>query len=168
MTNYYVKEDGTSVKILRFNCRYIEPILIGNKCITIRYELDDDVERGDEMCMATPNDFMFGFFTVDKLSIMSAHKIARLHLDGHKSYKNTKHFLRHIARYYPDESRHFDNTTMFDVMWMRDIEMSDAMRIGYSEINLVDFDGNCAACGVNERKEDSRYCKSCHEVLVDG
>lgn len=30
----------------------------------------------------------------------------------------------------------------------------------------VDFEENCAACGVNDRAEGSRYCPSCRGALV--
>lgn len=30
---------------------------------------------------------------------------------------------------------------------------------------MYDFVTLCAACGVNERADDSRYCKSCSEAL---
>lgn len=34
-------------------------------------------------------------------------------------------------------------------------------------INGIDHEENCAACGVNERAEDSRLCESCRKALVD-
>lgn len=33
--------------------------------------------------------------------------------------------------------------------------------------DIVDFDECCAACGVNPRDEESRYCESCKETLND-
>ena len=32
--------------------------------------------------------------------------------------------------------------------------------------DVIDHEENCAACGVNDRAEDSRLCASCRDALV--
>lgn len=89
---------------LKFATRHVGPIVHGAKWVTVRVDLDRDVDPGGPLVLLDPDGTSFAKATVDFVGRnISARRFANASWRGHRSYRNVDELLADLRRYYPDE-----------------------------------------------------------------
>ncbi|MCU4799715.1 ASCH domain-containing protein [Halobacteria archaeon HArc-gm2] len=106
---------------LAFDPAFIKPILAGEKTLTLRYDLDDDLEAG------VPIDLIAEYSgeLIDRTVCLyvaraPADAFAGVDLPGHRSYADTDELLDELGRYYP-EADLTPATELAAVLWTHSI-----------------------------------------------
>lgn len=88
---------------LKFDDRHVEPILDGEKWITIRHDLDHDLAPGDRLQLVdAETGEPFADATVSTIGELPAREVVAIDFDGHRSYRDVGALLDELRRYYPD------------------------------------------------------------------
>lgn len=106
-------------KEIKFDKEHVGPILDAEKVLTVRLNLESDIQVDDQVRLVTDGGTLFALATIDKRSKMTARKFADKKLAGHKTYETVNRFLDEMGQYYPDQP--LERNTRFDVVWFRDV-----------------------------------------------
>lgn len=130
-----------TIEYLKFDENYVGPLLYGNKCITVRPPDEigmvkdgrwrtEELERGDEVKLITPDDTQFGSAVINKISTMTIREFVDYRLDGHKTYHkalapnwrstDSERMASELEKYYP--GRQFEPHNTVAVVWLEQIE----------------------------------------------
>lgn len=114
---------------LRFTYQHVDPILDGEKTVTVRLDLERGIRCGDHLDLLDEDGETFGTGKVDRVGHMSAASFVEGEWDGHRSYRSIGQFLDELRDYYPDRDEHLHPGTQVVAIWLDQIEEADGYRV---------------------------------------
>lgn len=99
-----VATDGgtTEPPTIAFDDDHVEPILAGEKTVTIRYEFEHDLTPMERVRLVTTDGEAFATARVTTQCELRADWVASGVFSGHRTYTTTQDLLDELADYYPD------------------------------------------------------------------
>lgn len=98
-------DDSEGIQI-RFDDRHVDPIMDGEKCVTIRYEFEHDLDRGDIVDLVNQNGHKLTAAKIVTQCELRADWIPFADFEGHRRYTTTGELLDELSEYYPDAPLH--------------------------------------------------------------
>jgi len=100
---------------MEFHDKHVPEIVTGEKTMTVRYDLDDGIQRGTTIGMQMPNDDTpFAFAPVKDVSPTTPFLMAEAKWPGHRNYDNIGEVLHELDEYYP--MAYISQDTVLDVV----------------------------------------------------
>lgn len=100
-------------KSIGYQCNHIDPILDGDKTLTIRWDFHKDISEGDSVRFVTPRGYIFATAEITGKKLISAQEFVEQNYDGHKEYDSVDQLLSEMEGYYHEE---FRPQTKFDLL----------------------------------------------------
>lgn len=103
-----MKNDNPSKHIpegveLKFDNKYVQPILKGEKTITLRVGIDsNDFPEGAPILLCDEDGDWFAEAGVVNRDHTTVRKAAEMEFDGHQNYSDVDELLKTLRGYYPD------------------------------------------------------------------
>lgn len=102
-----VRADGGTDVRLAFADAYVEPILEGEKTVTVRYQFEHDLKPGQLVALVDESDTLFASARIVTQCELRADWISYADFAGHRRYTTTGELLDDLARHYPDAEIHW-------------------------------------------------------------
>ena len=101
---------------IKFDGRYVTPILERDKTATIRFGWDTSLRERDTLVMQTPDDDVFAKAEVVSVIDMTITDAAAADIPGHESYSSVDECLDKLSYFYPDADL-TPNSTVTVIWW---------------------------------------------------
>lgn len=89
---------------LEFDSKHIEPILSGEKTVTLRVGLDaSDYPVGSPLAFVDEGGDLFAEAEVVDRGYTTVEMAAKMQFDGHRDYESADELIEELSEYYPDE-----------------------------------------------------------------
>lgn len=89
---------------LKFDNKHIQPILSGEKTVTLRLGMDSsDFPEGHPIAFISTDGSLFAEAEVTDRGYTTVEMAAMIEFDGHRNYPDTKGLIKDLQSYYPDE-----------------------------------------------------------------
>ncbi|GAB3669615.1 hypothetical protein GCM10028856_17560 [Halopiger thermotolerans] len=100
-----LRADGGRPQI-RFDDRHVDPIMDGEKTVTIRYDFEHEFEQGDLVDLVNQNGHKLTTAKIVTQCELRADWIAFADFEGHRRYTTTGELLEELSEYYSDANLH--------------------------------------------------------------
>lgn len=110
-------ENEVQPPTLKFAEEHIDPILKGQKTVTLRLDLDyEEFQIGRRVHLCDEDGERFASAVISDRGYTTANMAAKMSFDGHRNYRDADELLEELAEYYPDENLDYQ-TTLEIVYW---------------------------------------------------
>lgn len=97
-------DDTVRIPRLKFADKHIEPILKGQKTLTIRRDIEPgEFDIGHRIHLCDSEGERFASAIIDDRGYTSINMAAKMVFDGHRSYRDGEELLAELESYYPEQ-----------------------------------------------------------------
>lgn len=87
-------------KVLKFDSKFRQKIIKGEKNCTIRFDDVARINEGDKVVLKDSDDTIFASAGIKRKVVRGAGEIVGMRIDGHREYDSMEEFLNEMNKYY--------------------------------------------------------------------